>query len=79
MQLVFYTTDNCQLCELAEKLLVQTPMDPPIPVDVVDIAQSTELVSRYGERIPVLRRADNGRELDWPFTRDDLMAFLDKV
>ncbi|ROT99247.1 glutaredoxin family protein [Marinobacter sp. R17] len=79
MQLVFYITDNCQLCELAETLLVQTPMDPPIPVDVVDIAQSTELVARYGERIPVLRRADNGRELDWPFTRDDLMAFLDKV
>ncbi|TBW56732.1 glutaredoxin family protein [Marinobacter halodurans] len=79
MQLVFYTTDNCQLCGLAETLLVQTPMDPPIPVDVVDIAQSTELVARYGERIPVLRRADNGRELDWPFTRDDLMVFLDKA
>ncbi len=79
MQLVFYTTDHCQLCELAEALLVQTPMDPPIPVDAVDIAQSEALVARYGERIPVLRRADNGQELDWPFTRDDLLSFLGKT
>ena len=74
MQLVFYTTDNCQLCELAETLLVQTPMDPPIPVDVVDIAQSTELVARYGERIPVL--CMDGRELAWPFGLLEVQRFL---
>ncbi|MAC21595.1 MAG: thioredoxin family protein, partial [Marinobacter sp.] len=31
---------------------------------------------RYGTRIPVLRRNDTGAELDWPFTRDQLLTFL---
>lgn len=76
MALLFYTTSQCHLCELAEALLVNTPMPEPIPVDVVDIAQSEALVARYGTRIPVLRREDTGAELDWPFTREDLFQFL---
>lgn len=76
MELTFYTTSQCQLCELAEVLLVNTPMPEPIPVDAVDIAQSEQLVERYGMRIPVLRRNDTGEELDWPFTRDQLLNFL---
>ena len=44
--------------------------------DVKDIAQSEALVERYGTRIPVLRRNDTGAELDWPFTRDQLLTFL---
>lgn len=76
MQLLFYTTSQCHLCELAEALLVNTPMPAPIPVDVIDIAQSEELVDHYGTRIPVLRRNDTGAELDWPFTRDQLLTFL---
>ena len=35
MELLFYTTSQCHLCELAEALLVSTPMPEPIPVDVV--------------------------------------------
>ncbi|PCM43351.1 glutaredoxin family protein [Marinobacter sp. ANT_B65] len=76
MELFFYTTSQCHLCELAEALLVNTPMPAPVPVDVVDIAQSEELVQRYGTRIPVLRRSDTGQELDWPFDRDQLLTFL---
>ena len=76
MDLVFYTTTRCHLCELAEALLVSTPLPEPIPVDAVDIAQSGRLVERYGSRIPVLHRSDTGAELDWPFTRDELIHFL---
>lgn len=76
MELVFYTTAQCHLCELAEALLINTPMPAPIPVDAVDIAQSEVLVAEYGTRIPVLRRNDTGAELDWPFDRDQLVAFL---
>jgi len=76
MDLVFYTTTHCHLCELAEALLVNTPMHTPVPVDVVDIAQSEALTQEYGTRIPVLRRNDTGAELDWPFTRDQLLSFL---
>jgi len=76
MELLFYTTAQCHLCELAEALLVSTPMERPIPVSVVDIAQSEQLVARYGTRIPVLRRSDTGHELNWPFTQDQLLSFL---
>ncbi len=76
MALTFYTTSQCHLCELAEALLVNTPMPAPIPVDAVDIAQSRQLVERYGTRIPVLRRNDTGQELDWPFTSEQLLNFL---
>ncbi|HTN32674.1 MAG TPA: glutaredoxin family protein [Marinobacter sp.] len=76
MELLFYTTSQCHLCDLAEALLVSTPMAVPVPVDAIDIAQSEELVARYGTRIPVLRRSDTGAELGWPFTRDQLLTFL---
>ena len=76
MDLVFYTTSQCHLCELAEALLVRTPLPEPIPVDAIDIAQSDTLVKRYGSRIPVLYRRDTGAELDWPFTSDELINFL---
>ena len=76
MELIFYTTSQCHLCELAEALLVNTPMPEPIPVYAVDIAQSEKLVERYGTRIPVLHRRDTGKELDWPFTKDQLIDFL---
>ena len=74
--LYFYITDNCELCEQAEQVLVRTPLDTPMPVDVVDISESEELVEKYGERIPVLRMEPQGKELDWPFTSDDVIAFL---
>ena len=76
MELIFYTTSQCHLCEVAEALMVNTPMPEPVPVDAVDIAQSALLVERYGTRIPVLHRSDTGAELDWPFTRDELINFL---
>ena len=76
MELIFYTTFQCHLCELAEALLINTPMPEPIPVDAIDIAQSEKLVERYGMRIPVLQRSDTGEELDWPFTSDQLINFL---
>lgn len=77
MELQFFTTSHCQLCEVAEALLVRTPLPAPIPVDAIDIAQSEALVARYGTRIPVLRRSDTGAELDWPFDQAQLLAFLD--
>ncbi|WP_077529092.1 glutaredoxin family protein [Vreelandella utahensis] len=74
--LYFYITENCELCEQAEQVLVRTPLDTPLPVDVVDISESEELVQQYGERIPVLRMEPQGKELEWPFTSDDVIAFL---
>ncbi|WP_336368113.1 glutaredoxin family protein [Marinobacter sp. C2H3] len=76
MELRFYTTAGCHLCELAEALMVNTPMPAPVPVSVVDIAESPALLERYSTRIPVLQRTDTGAELGWPFNRDQLLVFL---
>lgn len=76
MEITFYTTAQCHLCEQAEALLVATPLPGPIPVEVVDIADSAELVARYGTRIPVLQRSDTGAELGWPFDQAQLITFL---
>lgn len=77
MRLVFYTTDHCQLCDEAEQLLMQVPLEKPMPVDAIDIAQDAGLVDKYGERIPVLRRTDTGAELQWPFGTQDVLDFLE--
>lgn len=76
MELVFFTTAQCHLCEVAEALLTNTPLPEPVPVEAVDIARSESLVNTYGTRIPVLRRNDTGAELDWPFDQNQLLAFL---
>ncbi|TVP56598.1 MAG: glutaredoxin family protein [Halomonadaceae bacterium] len=74
--LFFYITEHCELCTQAEAVLVATPIEDPIPVEVVDIAESEELVEQYGTRIPVLRREPDGAELNWPFTQEDVVRFV---
>lgn len=76
MELIFYTTDGCHLCEQAEQVLMTTPLADPVPVSVVDISESEALVGRYGTRIPVLQRDDTGAELNWPFDGTDVQQFV---
>lgn len=76
MELIFYTTSHCHLCDQAERLLIQTPLATPVPVEVVDISESADLVARYGTRIPVLQRSDNGVELNWPFDGPQIQQFI---
>ena len=71
--LLLYTTGGCHLCEQAENLIRrQTSM----ACKAVEIADDAELLERYGARIPVLRRLDTGKELDWPFAAEDVDSLL---
>lgn len=70
------TTEGCHLCDLAVPLLVEGVDPEQFEVDLVDIAFEDVLVERYGTRIPVLRDAQSGAELDWPFTAPQLAQFL---
>jgi len=75
VRVTLYGTSACHLCEVAEQLLqLLCEARPGLEVIQVDIAESDELVERYGERIPVLG-GPQGRELDWPFTPEQLWAF----
>lgn len=77
--LMFYTTSGCHLCEQAESVLMRTALPGPVEVEWVDIATGVELVERYGERIPLLKRTDNDSELGWPFDEAEVARWLADV
>lgn len=72
--LKLYVTSCCHLCDDAFTLLRDASITDHL--SFVEIAESEELLSIYGLRIPVLQRTDNLSELDWPFTKNDVIAFL---
>jgi len=74
MELTLYQRDTCHLCDLALAVLA----DARVPeFDSIFIDDDDVLEARYGLRVPVLRDAVRGIELDWPFDARGLRAFLD--
>ncbi|MGH8125310.1 MAG: glutaredoxin family protein [Rhodanobacteraceae bacterium] len=71
--LILYQRDDCMLCDEALALLAQARAPD---FESVWIDGDTELEARYGERVPVLRNEDSGRELGWPFDMAMLRGFL---
>lgn len=72
-----YGTSACHLCELAHSMLAsQLATLENTDFEEVDISLSDELFERYGLQIPVLQHPGT-RELNWPFTQDELQAFLE--
>lgn len=71
--LILYQRDDCKLCDEAVALLaaVRAPEFESVWID-----GDAELEARYGERVPVLRDEDSGRELGWPFDGQSLRRFL---
>lgn len=70
-----FGTLGCHLCEVAEAELMPL-VEHGLMVELVDIAESEACYETYNLRIPVLRRADTGAELDWPFDTDQVVLFL---
>lgn len=68
-----YQRDDCHLCDLAIEVLAaaRAPDFESIFIDGDDM-----LEARYGGRVPVLRDAAGGDELDWPFDVDTLCRWL---
>jgi hypothetical protein len=70
IQLILYHTAGCHLCDEARELIAQVP---EITVEEVEIGDDSQLVERYGTRIPVLLQPDSGLTLDWPFTLEAII------
>jgi len=80
MLFTLYSTSACHLCDIAEQMLqlqqnLQQQAGTPFDFDKVDISESDLLFELYGVLIPVLRHLD-GRELNWPFSPEQLEQFL---
>lgn len=74
-QVQLFTTLGCHLCEEAnDQLLLLQKEGLAIEICPVEIADSDELLNRYGIRIPVI--AISGAEIGWPFSIDQLRSFL---
>ena len=79
MKVNLYTTLGCHLCEQAHALLVELQQEGmAIEIDSIEIADSDELMEKYGIRIPVVTLAsgEDAKEIGWPFTLDELRTFL---
>jgi len=73
---LLYGTQDCHLCELAEAIVASALDGLALQVELIDIADDSDLVSRYGESIPVLASASCASELKWPFDQDQVIQFL---
>ena len=73
-QLILYHQPDCHLCDEAEALLHAMGMAGTY--QEIDIESDLELLKRYGIHVPVLQRADNKKELFWPFDQDKIEAFI---
>ena len=71
--LTLYQRDDCHLCDLALAVLAEVRVPD---FDSVFIDGDDALEARYGERVPVLRDALRGIELEWPFDAQHLRRWL---
>lgn len=78
-ELLLYTTSHCHLCEQAEKLLVQLSGAYALHWQNIEIADDDILLSRYGTRIPVLKIKHKTTELDWPFSAEEVIEFIEQA
>jgi len=76
MKIAFFTGPQCCLCDDADALLRQSSLYEQLQITKQNIRDNTEHYHLYAVRIPVLKREDNGAELGWPFTLDELELFL---
>ncbi len=76
MNLVFYTTAGCHLCEEAKALLDVLKTQHEVNIQTIDISSSQALVELYGIRIPVIKNQTTGEELGWPFGYDELFSLI---
>ncbi|NQD38785.1 glutaredoxin family protein [Permianibacter sp. IMCC34836] len=80
VQLTLFGTLGCHLCEQAQDLLQPMLQQQGWQLSLCDIAEqadSDQLISRYGLRIPVLQFA--AAELDWPFTAEQVQAWVSQA
>lgn len=79
MNVNFYTTVGCHLCEQALQVIarVQAGSHPELRITEIDIADDDALIERYGIRIPVVKIPDADADLGWPFNEQTLVQYLD--
>lgn len=73
---VLYSTQHCHLCEQAEQLLINLQHEYEIQWETTEISDDDNLMVQYGIRIPVIKCLKTEAELNWPFTRADILKLI---
>lgn len=73
---ILYSTSHCHLCEQAKLMLDELAKTHNLEWEVAEIADDVSLLNLYEVKIPVLKRLDNGAELNWPFNIEDISQFI---
>jgi len=80
MQSIYlYSTPGCHLCEMAREIVSPLLNNYSLYLEEIDIAESDELIERYGVRIPVLKSPRHIDELGWPFDSQQVANFLERI
>ncbi|GAB2590231.1 glutaredoxin family protein [Nitrincola alkalisediminis] len=79
LKLELMSTEGCHLCDEAEAVLQLSVLADQVEVDWVDIAYDDALMDQFATRIPVLYCPSTAQALDWPFSPEDVHAFLTSV
>lgn len=75
MMIKLYTTLGCHLCEQAlAQLQALQAAGHSLQITEVEIADSEDLMEKYGIRIPVIAHGTD--EIGWPFSKNELSHFL---
>lgn len=74
-----YSTPGCHLCEIAREIISPLLNHYALCLEEIDIAESDELIERYGVRIPVLKSPHHIDELGWPFDSTQASSFLARI
>lgn len=78
MKVRLFTTEGCHLCDEAlVQLETLIAAGRPMDIEQVDIAESDALMETYGIRIPVIAIPARKDDIGWPFTPEEIEAFLD--
>jgi len=76
---MFYTKLNCGLCDKAYTMLMQVALDMPLEIDIIDIMHGHHKLSeKYHDRIPVIATPNANTELNWPFSVENIKAYLNQ-
>lgn len=79
MTLLLLGTEGCHLCELAEELINECLQKGiKIHIEHIDIAEQTEWQQDYATLIPVLLQKETAKKLNWPFTKEDVLTFIEQ-
>lgn len=71
-------TLGCHLCEEAE-IIIAACEHKLINIINIDIAEHEQWQENYAIRIPVLFHPVTEKELDWPFTQEQVSIFIDTL